>query len=251
MANIDMETFSAWLKNKDSDRNVTSVASIDNEIHLTTAYTWDTNKNWALRPYFKQAIEDGVLKEEDSAYFQVFTVPNMPATIAFNCPRIAPNQDFDIFNPLDYSLSLMLGRSQIFRLAQFCKKYLKGFENAYISNISNMLGVRESRRIEGEVVFNAEDIFDEKYENCENIACITDYPIDIHSNQKDDSTLKQIEKPYKLPLEALKNAQYKNLYVTGRCLSADFASQASLRVIKNCFSMGEAVAKDIFNTKIL
>ena len=36
-----------------------------------------------------------------------------------------------------------------------------------------------------------------------------------------------------------------NLYVVGRCLSADFYAQAALRIIPSCFSMGEGVAKYI------
>ena len=108
-----------------------------------------------------------------------------------------------------------------------------------------MLGVRESRRFKGKITFFAKDIFDKTYENSSETACITDYPIDIHSNQKDDSTLQQINEPYSLPVDALKNSKFENLYVIGRCLSADFAAQASLRVQKNCFSMGEAAAKNI------
>ena len=245
MAGVDIKKFADYIEKLDADRNVTSVDRSGKQIHLSTAYTWDKSKNWALRPIFEQAIQDGVLKEEDSAYFQLFTVPDMPSTIAFNAPRIAPNMDLDPLNPMDYSLALMLGREQIFRLSQFCKKYLKGFENAYISNISDMLGIRESRRFQGEITFFAKDIFDKTYENSSEIACVTDYPIDIHSNQKDDSTLQQINEPYSLPVSALRNGQYNNLYVIGRCLSADFAAQASLRVQKNCFSMGEAAAKDI------
>lgn len=247
MGGVDINAFADFIENLDSDRNVTTVDRTGEQIHLSTAYTWDSTTNWALRPIFEQAIQDGVLKPEDSAYFQVFTIPQMHNSIAFNCPRIASSLNLNPLNPYDYSLALMIGREQIFRLANFCKKYLKGFEKAYISDISNMLGIRESRRIEGEVEFCAEDIFSEKYENCEEIALITDYPIDIHSNKQNNSTLKQIEKPYKLPLSALKNKEYNNFYVIGRCLSADFSAQASLRVQKNCFSMGEAVARDIYN----
>lgn len=245
MAGVDINSFANFIEQIDSDRNVTTVDRNGTQVHLSTAYTWDSSINWALRPIFEKAINDGVLKVEDSAYFQLFTVPDMPSTIAFNCPRIASSLNLNSLNPYDYSLALMLGREQILRLVEFCKKYLKGFENAYLSDISNMLGVRESRRIEGKIVFKAEDIFSEKYEKCENVALMTDYPIDIHSNKQNNSTFKQIEKPYKLPVSALRNKEYKNFYVIGRSLSADFSAQASLRVQKNCFSMGEAVAKDI------
>ena len=38
-------------------------------------------------------------------------------------------------------------------------------------------------------------------------------------------------------------ADYENVFVIGRCLSADFEAQAALRVQASCFSMGEGVAK--------
>ena len=38
---------------------------------------------------------------------------------------------------------------------------------------------------------------------------------------------------------------YENLFVIGRCISAEFKAQAALRIIPSCFSMGEAVAKYI------
>ena len=41
------------------------------------------------------------------------------------------------------------------------------------------------------------------------------------------------------------SADYENLYVIGRCVSADFEAQAALRIIPSCFSMGEGIAKYI------
>ena len=66
-----------------TDRVVSPIEEIDGEIHLSTACTWD-NDIWKLKPYFEKAVADGVLKEEDCAYFQIFTIPNRPASIAFN-----------------------------------------------------------------------------------------------------------------------------------------------------------------------
>ena len=43
------------------------------------------------------------------------------------------------------------------------------------------------------------------------------------------------------------SSDYGNLYVAGRGLSADEYAQGALRVQASCFSMGEAVAKDIYN----
>ena len=72
-----------------------------------------------------------------------------------------------------------------------------------------------------------------------------DYPIDIHSYSKDGSTLESTRVDYELPIECLKASGYDNLYIAGRIVSADFQAQAALRIQSSCFSMGEAVAKDV------
>ena len=48
---------------------------------------------------------------------------------------------------------------------------------------------------------------------------------------------------YQLPIESLMSADIDNLYVVGRCISADFMAQAALRVQPSCFAMGVGLAK--------
>ena len=69
----------------------------------------------------------------------------------------------------------------------------------------------------------------------------------MHSNKKNSSTL-QTYQEYQLPIESLMSADIDNLFVAGRCLSADYMAQGALRVQSSCFSMGEAVAKYIYKT---
>lgn len=233
MSGINIKQFAQWLINFDTDRDVTTVENIDGVTHLSTAYTWDKNKNWALAPLFNDAVKKGVLKDTDRNYFQVFTIAGMPDSIAFNCPRI--------INP---SKPLQEGRQSILRLSNFCKKYLPGFENAYISNIADMLGIRVSRRIKGKYIYTIDDIKSGK--TFENPVVISNYPVDVHSKEKDKSTLHFVQ-DYQLPIESLMSDDIENLFVAGRCLSADFMAQGALRVQASCFSMGEGIAKYIAN----
>ncbi len=228
MSGIDVEKFSNWIMKFDKDRDVTTSCVVDGKIYLSTAYTWDSGRNWALKPLFKQAIEDGVITEADSNYFQLFSVAGTSDSIAFNCPRL--------LNPQNPYID---GRASILRLSNFCKKYLKGFENAYISNIANSLGVRVSNRVKGKYVYTKEDLKSGK--KFEHPVVISNYPIDIHSNKKDASKLERVYQEYQLPIESLivKN----NLFVVGRCISIDFEAQGALRIIPSCFSMGEGLAK--------
>lgn len=228
MSGVDVEKFSAWIMELDKDRDVTTSCVVNGKTYLSTAYTWDSGKNWALKPIFKQAIEDNILTEADSNYFQLFSVAGTSDSIAFNAPRL--------LNPQNPYID---GRASILRLSKFCKKYLKGFENAYISSIANSLGVRVSNRVKGKYVYTQDDLRNGK--KFEHPVVISNYPIDIHSDKKDSSKLEKVYQEYQLPIESLMVRD--RLFVAGRCISADFEAQAALRIIPSCFSMGEGLAK--------
>ncbi len=229
MSGVNVEKFSDWIMELDKDRNVTTSCIVDGKTYLSTAYTWDEGGNWALRPVFKQAIEDGVITELDSNYFQLFSVAGTRDSIAFNCPRLVDITS----NPY------IEGRLSILRLSKFCNKYLPGFENAYISSIASSLGVRVSNRVKGKYIYTAEDLRSGR--RFDNPVVVSNYPIDVHSDKKDSSTLEKVYQEYQLPLESLMVKE--NLFVIGRCISADFEAQAALRIIPSCFSMGEGLAK--------
>ena len=237
MSGIDVKRFAEWLLVFDKDRNVTSTTVIEGRTYLSTAYTWDSSVNWALKPLFVRAIEEGVLTEEDSNYFQIFSIAGTIDSIGFNAPRI-------IKNDLSLTEAYMSGRLAISRIATFCKKYLPGFENASISSIANSLGIRVSNRVKGKYIYTYEDLINGK--KFENPVLISNYPVDIHSDKKDNSTLEKVNVEYQLPIESLMVEGFEDLFVIGRCISADFKAQAALRIIPSCFSMGEGLAKYLF-----
>lgn len=232
LSGVNSKKFANWLLDYDKDRSVTTACEIDGNVYLSTAYTWDTDKEWALKPLFKKAVDDGVLKYADTNYFQIFSVAGTQDSIAFNCPRL-----------LEQSENFYIdGRAAILRITEFCKKYLPGFEKAYISKIADTIGVRVSTRIKGRYVYTKSDLVSGK--TFDNPVVISNYPIDIHSDKKNTSKLEKVYQEYQLPIEAL--TVDDNLFVAGRCLSADFEAQAALRIIPSCFSMGEGVAKYIY-----
>ena len=242
LSGINANKFADWLESFDKNRSVTTVYRVNNEVYLSTSYTSDKSRKWALEPVFKTAISKNNLEPSDCTYFQLFSVPKTQDSIAFNCPRIIL-EDYE--NPLDpfvYSRSLQQGRERIYRIYQFCKKYFTGFENAYISDISDTLGIRESYRVKGMYTITKDDIINADMP--ENPALSCDYPIDIHSNGGNDK-LEFVKHNYYLPIETLISDKYYNLYAVGKILSADFEAQAALRTQMSCFSMGEAAAKDI------
>lgn len=239
MSGINIKEFADWITAIDKNRDVTTVYETDRQIHLSTAYTWDKDKNWALEPIFKQGITEKLIEPTDSNYFQVFSIAGMPTSLAFNCPRILKNIEYS--DVKEMSIALKEGREAILRLSNFFKSKFKGFENAYISSIANSLGIRVSNRIEGQYIYTIDDLKSGK--KFDNPVLISKYPIDVHSVKQNDSILSNPNCEYMLPVESLISADYKNLFAIGRCISADFYAQAALRIIPSCCSMGEGLAK--------
>lgn len=242
MSGINLEEFSEWITTLDKNRDVTTSYTIDGQTHLSTAYTWDKDsKCSALRPVFEEGIKEGLITEADSNYFQVFSIPGMPSSLAFNCPRIIGELNPE--NKTEVSKALISGRASILRLSAFLKSKFIGFGNAYISSIANSLGVRVSNRIKGKYIYTIDDLKSGK--KFANPVLISKYPVDVHSTVNGESVLEKQEREYMLPIESLMSPKYDNLFAIGRCISADYLAQAALRIIPSCFSMGEGLAKYI------
>lgn len=201
----------------------------------TTAATWD--KDWPLSPVFRAAVTAGDLDEDDAAYFQIFTLPGRPGEVTFNCPRLDHLKHAMDFR--ERNQALIEGKRRIVRLWHFCQKYLPGFERSYVVQIAPMLGIRESRRIVGEYVLTSEDFFAAR--KFDDVVARNNYPIDIHSRDANGGLHHMKAGDYHdIPYRCLVPLRVDNLLVAGRALSADFAAQGAVRIIPNCYAMGEA-----------
>jgi len=204
-------------------------------IHM--AMVW--GRNFPLEPVFRKAVEDGVLQETDGNYFQAFTVAGRSGELFFNCPRIT-NQ-VDATNPFHLTRAQIFGHKAILRYTEFCRKYIPGCENATITNIAHMVGVRESRRIRGEYILTEDDIIHGR--KFEDAIARSNYPIDIHrSDDKGGMKLQHLAAGtyYEIPYRCIVPKFIDNLLVPGRSLSATFEAQSSVRIQSNCRAMGEA-----------
>ncbi|MGQ9525885.1 MAG: FAD-dependent oxidoreductase [Armatimonadota bacterium] len=223
-------------------------------VRLDEAAAFFTQKGWPVSPPLmsvgcheahESPIADivtdaecsGVLEPGDLGYFQFFTMLGRPNEVSFNCPRLAG------FNPTDVwelTRAAQVGRRKVRRIAQFCRQYIPGFQDAYISVVAPMLGVRESRRIIGEYVLTEEDVVgarkfpDAVARNC--------YPIDIHHPHGRGTTLRHLPpgEYHEIPYRCLVPKRVEGLLVAGRCISAAFAAQAAVRVQSNCIALGQA-----------
>lgn len=127
---------------------------------------------------------------------------------------------------------------QIPPLIKFFQQWVPGFENAYLMDIAPMLGVRESRRIMGDYILNADDIVNGREFN--DVVALGGYHIDIHRPSGTWVDSRNV-KTYDIPLRSLMARDVDGLMMAGKCLSATHEGVASTRVIPICMAQGQAV----------
>ncbi|MCL2569463.1 MAG: FAD-dependent oxidoreductase [Oscillospiraceae bacterium] len=191
-----------------------------------------------LAEYQRQAVESGE-----------FDLPRRDGTVSL-LPRLGMAQanmgrikigdrPIDVFNPEELSWGEMEGRRQSFMYLDFLKKYVPGYENAYICGLPNTVGIRESRRMQGQYVLTKEDFLAaQKFED--GIAC-SSWPVEFHKAGALTEWVYLPEGEYiEVPMRSLIPEEIENLLFAGRCLSADQTSHAAVRCGPVCMSMGEA-----------
>ncbi len=147
------------------------------------------------------------------------------------------------------SLAMVEGRRQAVIFRDFFRRNVPGFENAELIATAGMLGVRESRRINGDYRLCAEDYLRRRHFP-DDIGSFA-YPIDIHAagscGEEQARVEENLEKSryrpgenYGIPYRVLTVAKFDNLLVAGRCVSTDRWMQSSLRVVPGCMITGEA-----------
>ncbi len=237
ISNVDFNEFGQfiWEVNRDTGKYL-GASYEDGSIYVACC----NGDDWAFSEIFNKAVEAGDLAPDDKAYWQGFSVPGRPNCLAFNNPEFF--DDTDGTNPDHLTKTQVLGKQRIIRQLQFCKKYLRGFENAYISDIATMVGVRESRNVVCEYMLTAEDLLCRR--KFDDMFCQSNYPVDVHGKVLNfDPSLKPVDDGkmwYEIPYLTLVVKGFDNFMVAGRCLGAEFLAQSSLRVQQSVRASGEA-----------
>jgi hypothetical protein len=139
---------------------------------------------------------------------------------------------------LDLGYAEMEGRRQILEYFKFLKSRVPGFENAYLLETAPQIGIRETRRIVGEVALSADDVL-----SCrdfdDSIGC-NGWPLEEHVVGGAKWTFIQGRGYHQIPFGTTVPTGVDNLLVAGRCASTTPEGQASLRVSGPCFAMGQA-----------
>ena len=212
---------------------------------------------WADIDFSKRVSEDDS-RIEDAIADGVFTYPDrhLPGMVKVNAEHGVGGGNighvFDI-NPTDeksLTKAMLWGRRSLSEYERYFKEYLSGFENMALVYTSDMLGIRESRRVVCDYMLSVEDFI--KRAVFEDEIGRYFYEVDLHLKATDKETyakfLKEYEndlryapgESYGIPYRSLIPVSFSNMFVAGRCLGADRKMHASVRVIPGCFITGQA-----------
>jgi hypothetical protein len=122
----------------------------------------------------------------------------------------------------------------------FFRRYVPGFEQAYVAQSGVQIGVRETRRIVGEYRLTAEDVLTAR--KFPDVVARGAYPIDIHDPRGIGTRLERLPlgEAYDIPLGCLLPQRADRLLVAGRCISGTHEAHSSYRVMPIAMATGQA-----------
>ena len=147
----------------------------------------------------------------------------------------------DSTRPESYTRGEIVARDQMKDITAYLKRFVPGFENAWVDKVAPFMGIRESREIEAEYMLTGDDIvYSRRFDDV--IAC-AGYPLDIHHSTGGDCTMVFTKDNHDIPYRCLVPKGVKNLLVAGRCSGYTHEAMAATRVMSTCMAVGEAAGR--------
>jgi hypothetical protein len=170
---------------------------------------------------------------EDTLIFQT----PQPGTFAFNTTRLVRKFATD---PRDMTEMEIEGMHQAHGVAKYARKYLPGFEKAFLAQVAPQVGVRESRRV----------VCDHKITEAELLECreFGDtiargcYPIDIHNPTGAGTRIQHLEpgQSYGIPYSSMTVKGFDNLIMGCRAIWGTHEAHSAYRVQPIVMNIGQA-----------
>ncbi len=202
-------------------------------------YVKQNPKQWrgvhGLWDLVQKATQAGELKlpREDILFF---ATPHA-GEVSVNSTRVTRVLGTDVW---DLSYAESQSRRQMRQISEFLKRYVPGFEKAYVMQSGVNIGVRETRRILGEYQLNADDVLSAR--KFDDAIARGAYPVDIHNPKGAGTVLKRLPpgEAYDIPMRCLLPQRTDRLIVAGRCISGTHEAHSSYRVMPIVMATGHA-----------
>ncbi len=203
---------------------------------------WDAPKlSVAVREFgnWEKAVKEGELSQElDPVHCSFGLWPTQKGIATFNATRI---MFADGTNVDDLTRAEITARNQAWMILNFCKKYMPGFETAFMMVTATQTEPRETRRIMGDYIMTEEDILQGR--KFDDVVAKGATNLDIHSplpgGGEDHLDIAE-GGSYDIPYRALLSAGLEGIMVVGRCMSGTVLAFTSLKFEPVCMSTGQA-----------
>lgn len=163
-----------------------------------------------------------------------------PGVMMVNTSRLV---GVDGTDPRSVSKGMRAGREETEALLGALRKHVPGFSQARLKAVASLLGVRETRRILGELVMTVEDVATGR--TFEDTIGLSSYGWDLpdphrpsHQPMHERAQTKPPVTP--LPYRIMVPRPVRNLICPGRAVSVEREVLGPLRVMAPCMAMGEA-----------
>jgi hypothetical protein len=151
----------------------------------------------------------------------------------------------DPTDPADLTFGELEGRRLAEEAAAFVVEHVDGFEDAFLADTAPALGVREGRRAVGDFVLRGEDV--QRLARFDDAVGAGAWPQEYHVTGRGTEYVHLPDGGYyQLPYRALRPAGLANVWVAGRCISADHDALASTRVMAPSLVLGQAAGTAAF-----
>jgi hypothetical protein len=158
----------------------------------------------------------------------------LPGEINVNVTRVHG----DALDPWVRTAAVLQIRRQAYCAFDFLKKYVDGFADAVLLDIAPVLGVRETRRIDGDYQLTEQDVTDEA--RFDDAIGLCNAPIDIHEPGGNKALMQSVGAGYGIPYRTMLPAGIEGLLTVGRCISADHVAFGSTRNTPACALTAQA-----------
>jgi hypothetical protein len=171
-------------------------------------------------------------------------VTPIPGMMATNMTRVQSfvRKNGEIQNASDpelLSCAEIEGRKQALEYLRFLKQCIPGYAKSELVAFGTQIGVRETRRVQGEYRLTREDVLSAK--QFEDQIGLCGAPIEEHHSGHDTKWQYLPDGScVGIPFRALIPLELENVLVAGRCFSATHDAHASVRSMAQCMAMGQA-----------
>lgn len=222
MSDVDIGHLARWAATSD---DIPARAIPDNDEGLRYGL-WLTGFNGMMKQF--EAETGQKLQREN------ITLKTANGLMYVNATRV---RDVDVFSPLEFTAAVVECYRQIEAVTGFLKSRVPGFEHARIAQIAPVLGVRETRHIQGEYTLTGSDALEGRH--FEDSIAADASALDIHDPKGSDVDFRGLQ-PYEIPYRCLLPLKVEQVLVAGRCISADHTAHARARNMPACMATGQA-----------